>query len=62
MRVPAHGWQALEAVQMRLFWAFASLVLPGVIRAGRGRVRDGLREVAHWPGVAVAGFPAGCLR
>jgi hypothetical protein len=35
---------------MRLFWAVSVLMLPGVIRPGRGRVRAGRCGVAHWPG------------
>src|SRR5262249_53006113 len=59
--VVAHGWQALRAVQVRPFWAFPALC-PGAIRPGRGRVRVDPCGVAHWPGVAVPGFRAGCLR
>src|SRR5262249_19347852 len=60
--VLAHGWQALRAVQVRLLWAFPALCTGGASRPGRaarGSIRAG---VARRPGVAVAGFRAGCLR
>src|SRR5712691_2162218 len=53
MHVLAHGWQALEAVQVRLFRAFPSHGAAGASfgRAGAawGSVRAGLRIGQGWP-------------